>query len=164
LLPNTPAFPGPAGSRPAEILEDKTIQLVVSAAIPSERASLAKRHAAWQRFYDDKPGFTPWSIWLRRQVLQAETGRIYSIFSERLETRYGESRELVQAGASVRGGDDFLARTINSLAACMVLSKRTSTAVSYRHGAHQFDQYCSLLHLSRDRCRKANFKYPSTPS
>jgi len=90
-----------AGSA-AEILEDSTIQLVASAAIPSERAAIgiqAMRHG--KDFCSDKPGFTTFQQLSEARRVQAETKRIYSIFySERLETRSTEKAgELVQAGA-----------------------------------------------------------------
>ena len=85
-----------------EILEDPDIRLVVSAAIPSERARLgiaAMRHG--KDFMSDKPGFTRFEDLADARSVQAETGRIYSIcFSERLENRATvRALEMVQAGA-----------------------------------------------------------------
>jgi predicted dehydrogenase len=85
-----------------EILEDDTIQLVVSAAIPSERAPLGI--AAMQHGKDhmsDKPGFTTLEQLAETRRVQAETKRIYSIcFSERFENRATvKAGELVKAGA-----------------------------------------------------------------
>ncbi|MEZ4862370.1 MAG: Gfo/Idh/MocA family oxidoreductase [Caldilineaceae bacterium] len=85
-----------------EILEDESIQLVISAAIPSERAPLGidvMRHG--KDYMSDKPGFTTLEqLAAVRQVVQ-ETGRIYSIdYSERLETRASvKAAELVHGGA-----------------------------------------------------------------
>lgn len=86
----------------AEILEDETIQLIVSAAIPSERAPLgiaAMQHG--KDFMSDKPGFTSLAQLAEARRVQAETGRIYSIcFSERFENPATiKAGELVQAGA-----------------------------------------------------------------
>ncbi len=86
----------------AEILEDETIHLIVSAAIPDERASLgiaAMRHG--KDFMSDKPGCTTLEQLAELRAVQVETGRIYSIcFSERFENRATvKAGELVQAGA-----------------------------------------------------------------
>lgn len=86
----------------AEILEDESVQLLVSAAIPYERAALgiaAMRHG--KDFMSDKPGFTSLEQLAEARNVQAETGRIYSIcFSERFENRATvKAGELVQSGA-----------------------------------------------------------------
>lgn len=90
-----------AGS-PEEILEDESIQLIVSAAIPSERAPLgikAMQHG--KDYMSDKPGFTTLEQLAEARRVQAETGRIYSIcYSERLENQATvKAGELVQSGA-----------------------------------------------------------------
>ena len=83
------------------ILEDESIQLVVSAGIPNERAPLGlqvMRHG--KDYMADKPTFTDLAqLALARQV-QAETGRIYSInFSEHLTQKSTvKAGQLVQAG------------------------------------------------------------------
>lgn len=87
---------------PAEILEDPSLQLVVSAAIPNERAELgiaAMQHG--KDFMSDKPGFTTLEQLAEARRVQAETGRIYSIcYSERLEKPESvKAGELVQNGA-----------------------------------------------------------------
>ncbi len=85
-----------------EILEDDSLHLIVSAAIPNERAPLgiaAMRHG--KDFMSDKPGFTSLDQLAEARRVQAETGRIYSIyFGERFENRATiKAGELVQAGA-----------------------------------------------------------------
>jgi predicted dehydrogenase len=84
-----------------EILEDETIQLVASASIFNERALLGV--AAMQHGKDymvDKPAFTTLDQLAEVRRVQAETGRIYSIFfSERLN-----NRATVKAGELVRSG------------------------------------------------------------
>ncbi|MDP9316613.1 MAG: Gfo/Idh/MocA family oxidoreductase [Chloroflexota bacterium] len=85
-----------------QILEDETLQLVVSAAIPSERAGIgiaAMQHG--KDYMSDKPGFTTLQQLAEARRVQAETGRIYSIcFSERFENRATvRAGELVKAGA-----------------------------------------------------------------
>jgi len=84
-----------------EILEDESIGVVTSAAIPSERAALGVR--AMQHGKDvlmDKPGATTLEQLEQLRRVQRETGRIYSVFfSER-----HESRATVRAAELVRGG------------------------------------------------------------
>src|SRR5437667_12598991 len=63
-----------------EILEDMTLQLVVSAAIPDERAAIgvaAMRHG--KDFMSDKPGFTTLEQLEQAREVQRQTQRIYSI-------------------------------------------------------------------------------------
>src|SRR5215471_4483054 len=86
----------------AEILEDPSIQLVVSAAIPSDRAPLGIRVMQHGKDYmSDKPGITTLDQLAEVRRVQAETRRIYSImYSERLENRATvRAGELVKAGA-----------------------------------------------------------------
>lgn len=84
-----------------EIIEDDSLQLVVSAAIPHERAPLgieAMLHG--KDFMADKPGATTLAQLAELRRTQAQTARIYSImYSERFE-----SRATVQAGELVRAG------------------------------------------------------------
>lgn len=85
-----------------EILDDETIQLVVSAGIPCERAPLGIRVMPHGKDYmSDKPGFTSLDQLAEARRLQAETKRIYSIcFSERFEVGAAvKAGELVRAGA-----------------------------------------------------------------
>jgi predicted dehydrogenase len=96
------AFPHvPMARSGQEILEDKRIQLIVSAAIPCERAPLGI--AAMQQGKDymtDKPGFTSLDQLEETRLVQAQTGRIYSIcYSERmLSAAAVRAGELVTAG------------------------------------------------------------------
>ena len=85
-----------------EILGDKTIQLVTSAAIASERAPLGIRvMRAGKDFLSDKPAMTTLQQLAEVRKVQAETKRIYSVmYSERHENRATvRAGELVQAGA-----------------------------------------------------------------
>jgi len=86
----------------AEILEDRSIQLVVSASIPDERAAVtlaAMRHG--KDVMVDKPGVTTLEQLAEVRRVQKETKRIYSIlYSERHENRAAvKAGQLVQAGA-----------------------------------------------------------------
>ena len=85
-----------------EILDDKSIQLVVSASIPIDRAPLGievMRHG--KDFMVDKPGITTLKQLEEVRKVQKETKRIYSImYSERLENRATiKAGELVKQGA-----------------------------------------------------------------
>jgi predicted dehydrogenase len=85
-----------------ELLEDKAIQLVASAAIPYERAPLGirvMRHG--KDFMSDKPAATTLKQLAEIRRVQTETRRIYSItYSERLDSRSTvRAGELVKAGA-----------------------------------------------------------------
>ncbi len=85
-----------------EILEDRSIQLVVSASIPNERAPLGvevMRHG--KDFMVDKPGITTLEQLAQVRRVQEQTHRIYSImYSERFENRATtKAGELVKAGA-----------------------------------------------------------------
>ncbi len=98
-----PAFPQARLAASAqEILDDPTIQMILTSGIASERAPLgiqAMRHG--KDFMSDKPGFTSLEQLAEARRVQAETQRIYSIcFSERLEVRAAvQAGELIHAGA-----------------------------------------------------------------
>ncbi|MGI4854934.1 MAG: Gfo/Idh/MocA family protein [Janthinobacterium lividum] len=84
------------------ILDDKSIQLVLTSAVASERAPLGVR--AMKRGKDvlsDKPGITTLAQLAAVRKTIAETGRIYGImYSELLEVKGAiRAGELVQAGA-----------------------------------------------------------------
>lgn len=97
------AFPqARLASSAQEILDDETIQLVITSAIPCERAPLGiKVMQHGKDFMSDKPGFTTLEQLAEVRRVQAATQRIYSIcFSERLEVRAAvHAGELIQAGA-----------------------------------------------------------------
>lgn len=84
-----------------EILNDKSIQLVVSAAIPNERASLGIQVMLHGKdFMVDKPGIITLQQLEEVRKVQRQSGRIYSINTERLESRsVVKAGELVQQGA-----------------------------------------------------------------
>ena len=93
-LPETPAR--------AALLEDPTAALMVSAAIPADRAALAvsaMRHG--KHVLMDKPGVTTAPDLARVQQAAAETGRIFSVcFSERfLVPATAEAIRLIRHGA-----------------------------------------------------------------
>ena len=96
-------FPQARLARSADqILDDTTIQLVVSASIPNERAPLGiEVMRRGKDFMADKPGITTLEQLAEVKQVQSETRRIYSIlYSERHENRATvRAGELVKAGA-----------------------------------------------------------------
>jgi predicted dehydrogenase len=86
----------------AAILEDTSIQMIVTSTVPADRAPLGirvMRHG--KDFMTDKPGATTLEQLAEVRRVQAETGRIYSIcYSERFENRATtHATELVRQGA-----------------------------------------------------------------
>lgn len=95
-----PQFRQAASER--EVLEDESIQMIVSAGIPADRAPLGIRVMQHGKDYMvDKPGFTTLAQLAEVRRVQQETGRIYSVcYSERfLNPATVKAGELVQAGA-----------------------------------------------------------------
>jgi predicted dehydrogenase len=96
-------YPSPKRARSeAEVLEDRSIQLLVTAAIPADRAPLCIRAMRLGKdVMTDKPGMTTLAQLEQVRQVQRETGRIFSIcFSERFETRSTvKAWELVQSGS-----------------------------------------------------------------
>jgi len=85
-----------------EILEDKNVQLVLSAAIPVDRGPLGIRVMQHGKDYmADKPGITTLAQLAEVRRVQKATKRIYSImYSERFENKATvRAGELVKAGA-----------------------------------------------------------------
>jgi predicted dehydrogenase len=85
-----------------EILQDASIQLVLSSIVPVQRAPLGIRVMQHGKDYmADKPGITTLEQLAEVKRVQAQTKRIYSImYSERFENRATvRAGELVKAGA-----------------------------------------------------------------
>ncbi|MEI6141113.1 MAG: Gfo/Idh/MocA family oxidoreductase [Mariniphaga sp.] len=104
LLPDfTKRFPNvKVAKSEAEILEDKTIQLVASAAIPVDRALIGIRvMKSGKDYMTDKPGILTFDQFKEVKKVQKETKRIYSIvYSERLlNSAAVKAGELVLSGA-----------------------------------------------------------------
>jgi predicted dehydrogenase len=90
-----------AGSE-KEILEDKSIQLILSSAIPVDRAGIGIRAMQHGKDYmSDKPGITSLEQLEEVRKVQKQTSRIYSImYSERFENKATvKAGELVKEGA-----------------------------------------------------------------
>lgn len=154
------------------ILEDSSIDLIISAAIPDERAPLgiaAMRHG--KDYMADKPGFTTLAQLEEARRVQAETGRIYSIcFSERFEN-----------AATVRAGQLLQAGAIGTVVQTIGLGPhRTSLTVRPdwffqrgRYGgiindiaSHQADQFLfftGAVSAEVVTAQTANYKHPQYP-
>jgi len=104
LLPNfSKLFPNAKVAKSeAEILEDKSIQLVASAAVPVDRAPLGIRvMLSGKDYMTDKPGILTFEQFKEVKKVQKKTNRIYSIvYSERLSNPASvKAGELVLSGA-----------------------------------------------------------------
>jgi predicted dehydrogenase len=134
-------------SREQEILEEKSIQLVLSSIIPDERAPLGVRVMQHGKDYMvDKPGIITLDQLEQVRKVQKQTGRIYSImYSERFENK-----------ATVKAGELVKAGAIGSVIQTIGLGPHRMNAPSRPQwffdrkrfggiitdiGSHQFDQY-----------------------
>lgn len=130
-----------------EILEDGSIQLILSSAIPDERAPLGievMRHG--KDYMVDKPGITTLKQLADVRRVQKETKRIYSImYSERLE-----NKATVKAGELVRAGAiGNVIQTIGLGPHRITLQSRPDWFFDRKRfggiicdiGSHQFDQF-----------------------
>jgi len=130
-----------------QILEDPSIQLVLSSIIPNQRAPLGievMKHG--KDYMVDKPGITTLEQLSEARRVQKETKRIYSImYSERLENR-----------STVRAGELALAGAIGDVIQTTSvgphrINPETRPAWFFDHdayggilcdiGSHQFDQF-----------------------
>ena len=95
-------FPQATIARSEQEVLDSDVQLVLSAAIPDERAPIGVRVMQHGKdFLSDKPGITTLEQLAEARRVQAQTTRIYSIlYSERHEVRAAiKAGDLIQAGA-----------------------------------------------------------------
>jgi len=157
----------------AEILEDGSIQLVLSSIIPDQRAPLGVRVMQHGKDYmADKPGITTLAQLAEARRVQAETGRIFSImYSERLENRATvRAGELVKAGAIGR-----VVQTVGLGPHRMSLHQRPPWFFDKaRYGgilcdiaAHQADQFLYFTNSTRAAVVAAqvgNVNHPQYPS
>lgn len=130
-----------------EILEDNSIQLILSSGIPDERAPLGievMKHG--KDYLVDKPGITTLVQLAEVRKVQKDTKRIYSImYSERFENR-----------ATVKAGEMVKAGTIGKVIQTIGLGphrmnpksrpewffdKKRFGGIITDIGSHQFDQY-----------------------
>lgn len=159
-------------SSEAEILADESIQLVISASIPSERAPLGIRVMQHGKdFMSDKPGFTTLEQLAEVRRVQAETKRIYSIdYSERLETRASvKATELVKSGAIGK-----VMQTVGlgphrprlSQRPWWFFKKEKYGGIICDIASHQFDQYLYYTGATQAEivhAQVANYHHPEHP-
>ncbi len=155
-----------------EILEDKSIQLIVSASIPVDRAPLGvqvMKHG--KDFLVDKPGIITLQQLEEVKRVQKETKRIYSImYSERLENRATvKAGELVQAGAIGK-----VIQTIGLGPHRMNIKSRPEWffkrnmygGILCDIGSHQFDQFLFFTGSTKAKVASSqvgNVHYPQYP-
>jgi predicted dehydrogenase len=156
----------------AEILEDESIQLVISATIPSERAPLGIRVMQHGKdFMVDKPGFTTLEQLAEVRRIQRQTARIYSIdYSERLETRASQKAgELIRSGA--------IGKVIQTVGLgphrprlqqrpWWFFQRRNYGGILCDIASHQFDQYLWFTGATKAEivhAQVANYAHPEYP-
>lgn len=144
----TKRFPqAKAAASEDEILNDKSIQLVLSSIIPEQRAPLGIRVMQHGKDYlADKPGITSLEQLADVKRVQAQTKRIYMImYSERLENKATvKAGELVKAGAIGR-----VVQTVGLGPHRMDVKTRPDWYFDYKYsggiicdiGSHQADQF-----------------------
>ena len=162
-----------------EILEDTSIQLVLSSGIPDERAPLGIRVMQHGKDYlSDKPGIISLSQLASVKKVQKETNRIYSIlYSERFENKGTEkASQLVKEGAIGQ-----VIQTVN-LAPHRIHNNIGKSGLADRPdwfwdkkryggiltdiGSHQFDQYLHFTGSTEAQVlmsQVANFHHPDKP-
>jgi len=130
-----------------EILEDKSIQLILSSAIPVDRAGIGIRVMQHGKDYmSDKPGITSLEQLEEVRKVQKQTNRIYSImYSERFENK-----------ATVKAGELIKEGAIGNVIQTVIMAPHRMSAkdrpqwffdkkyfggVITDIGSHQFDQF-----------------------
>ncbi len=155
-----------------EILEDPEIALIVTAAIPDERAALgiaAMRHG--KDVMSDKPGFTTLAQLEEARRVQAATGRIYSVV-------YGGRFE---NPATVRAGEIARSGTIGQVVQTIGLGPHRASLPSRPEwffqreryggiiadlGTHQADEFLFFTSSTRAEivvAQVANYSHPEHP-
>jgi predicted dehydrogenase len=173
VAPYSQTYPQARLARSAqEILDDSTIQLVISAGIPCDRAPLGMEVMQHGKDYmSDKPGFTSLDQLAKVRQVQAETRRIYSIcFSERLEV-----------GAAVKAGELIQAGTIGKVVQTVGLGphrihpparpewfyqKEKYGGILTDIASHQVDQFLFFTGSTQAQVvasQVGNFKHPQYP-
>jgi predicted dehydrogenase len=156
-----------------EILEDNSIQLIVSASIPADRAPLGievMKHG--KDFLVDKPGITTLKQLSDVRKVQKETKRIYSImYSERFE-----NRATVKAGELVKSGAiGQVVQTIGMGPHRINLSSRPQWFFDKKYfggiicdiGSHQCDQFLFFTGSTKGEVvasQTGNVHYPQYPN
>ena len=160
-----------AGSE-EEILEDKSIQLILTAGVPSQRAPLGVRAMQHGKdFMSDKGAPTTFEQLAELRRVQKETGRIYSVcFSERFEVPAAlMAQELIAQGMIGK-----VVQTIGLGPHRIGLHNRPPWffqkafygGILVDIASHQFDQFLAFTGSTEARitaAHVANYKYPEHP-
>jgi predicted dehydrogenase len=162
----------PKAASEEQILEDPSIQIVLSAGIPSDRAPLGIRAMLHGKdFMSDKPGITTLDQFAEVRRVQSETGRIYSIcYSE-----HYDSACTVKAGELVLSG--AIGRVVQTLGLGphraspsgrpeWFFQKERYGGVLTDIGSHQVEQFLFFTNSIRAEVVSstvANYKYPQYP-
>ncbi len=155
-----------------EILEDPSIQLVVSAGIPDERAQLGTavmKHA--KDYMSDKPAFTTLEQLAEVRRVQAQTGRIFSVcYSERFENPAAvRASELIHTGAigqvvQTMGMGPHRANLPSRPA--WFFQRERYGGILADIGSHQVDQFLHFTGATSAEvvaAQVANYKHPDHP-
>ncbi len=157
---------------PEAIYEDESIDLIVSAAIPCQRAGIgikAMQHG--KDYMSDKPAFTTLDQLAAARKVQAETRRIYSVnYSERLETRTSQRAEdLIRSGAIGRVIQTLGLgphRTRLETRPWWFFERDQYGGIICDIAAHQFDQYLHYTGATAAEivhAQVANYNHPAYP-
>jgi len=154
------------------ILQDRSIQLVVAAPVPDQRAPLGIRvMKAEKDFLCDKPGITSLAQLAAVRKAVRETGRKFALmYSERLEVPAAvKAGELVQAGAIGK-----VIQTVNlaphrlkaSMRPAWFFDKKRFGGILTDIGSHQADQflfYTGSTKASVVASQTGNLAHPAYP-
>jgi predicted dehydrogenase len=169
----TKTFPNcPVAKDEKSLLEDNSIQLILSSGIPDERASLGIRAMQHGKDYlTDKPGIITLEELAEVRKVQQQTKRIYMImYSERLE-----NKATTKAGDLVRqGAIGQVIQTVNLAPHRMNIPTRPSWFFDKKRfggiitdiGSHQFDQYLYFTESTQAQVLMSqigNLNYPQYP-
>lgn len=167
------AYPGtPRVTSINTVLDDPSIHLVASAAIPDERSALGIAvMQSGKDFFSDKPGFTRWEQLAKARQVQADTGRFYWVyFSERLEVAAAvQAGNLIQQGAigtviSTIGMGPHLANL--STRPAWFFEKARYGGILNDIASHQFEQFLFFTGSTRAAvlsARAGNLHHPLHP-
>jgi predicted dehydrogenase len=156
-----------------EILEDPSIQLVLSSGIPDERAPLGIRVMQHGKDYlTDKPGAISLEQLAEVKKVQKETKRIYLImYSERLENKATiKASELVKAGAIgnvIQTVNLAPHRISNGTRPDWFYDKKRFGGILTDIGSHQFDQFLHFTGSTEAEIllsQTGNVHYPQHPN
>ncbi|WP_439581412.1 Gfo/Idh/MocA family protein [Dyadobacter bucti] len=156
-----------------EILEDKSIQLILSSGIPDERAPLGIRvMKSGKDYMVDKPGVTSLEQLAQVRKVQKETKRIYSImYSERLE-----NRATVKAGELIKQG--VIGKVVQTIGLGphrmnpasrpeWFFDKKRFGGIICDIASHQFDQYLFFTNSTKAEVvasQVGNVNHPQYPA